>query len=252
MHRSDPPNQPNDSVTSRPTNPAISEEVKNATITNPNPSNQTFVTEESKKPVIVQVLPVTLYGPVGSVQTYAMLDLGSTCSLLSDTVAQELGLEGETQSLNLSGIRECSLLSSQRVCLKISGSDETRVIHEVNGVWVVDRLNLPVVNVDMTKEKSKWSHLKELDLPSVKGKQVTLLLGSDAIDLIKPLEVRTGPPGAPHALNTALGWTTVGPVPGVAGLSENVFHVEVKSEDDELSDLSETGGLQSPLAAVMT
>ena len=36
--------------------------------------------------VLLQVVPVTLYGPKGYFNTYAMLDTGSTCSLLATDV----------------------------------------------------------------------------------------------------------------------------------------------------------------------
>ena len=44
--------------------------------------------------VLLQVVPVTLYGPKGYFNTHAMLDSGSTCSLLLADVAEELGLDG--------------------------------------------------------------------------------------------------------------------------------------------------------------
>jgi hypothetical protein len=70
-------------------------------------------------------------------------------------------------------------------------------VFEIDNVFVVNKLNLPIVNVDMYVEKHRPScaHLRDLDIPSVKGKQVTLLLGSDVIDIIKPIEIRSGSPG---------------------------------------------------------
>ena len=41
--------------------------------------------------VLLQVVPVTLYGPKGYFNTHAMLDTGSTCSLLLADVAEKLG-----------------------------------------------------------------------------------------------------------------------------------------------------------------
>ena len=43
---------------------------------------------------LIQVVPVTLYGPKGYFKTHAMLDTGSTCSLLLADVAEKLGLDG--------------------------------------------------------------------------------------------------------------------------------------------------------------
>ena len=48
---------------------------------------------------------VTLYGPKGYFNTYAMLDTGSTCSLLATDVAKNLGLDGPMESVRLNGIQ---------------------------------------------------------------------------------------------------------------------------------------------------
>ena len=45
-------------------------------------------------PVLLQVIPVTIHGPNGSLTTHAMLDNGSTCSLIVSDVADKLGLKG--------------------------------------------------------------------------------------------------------------------------------------------------------------
>ena len=60
--------------------------------------------KSSSDSVLLQVVPVTLYGPKGYFNTYAMLDTGSTCSLLATDVAKKLGLEGPVESVLLNGI----------------------------------------------------------------------------------------------------------------------------------------------------
>ena len=51
--------------------------------------------------VLLQVVPVTLHGPAKTARTYAMLDLGSTCSLIQNDIANELGLDGLTEKMTL-------------------------------------------------------------------------------------------------------------------------------------------------------
>ena len=58
--------------------------------------------------VLLQVVPVTLYGPKGYFKPYAMLDTGSTCSLLLADVAGRLGLDAPLESVVLNGIQESS------------------------------------------------------------------------------------------------------------------------------------------------
>ena len=50
----------------------------------------------SKSRVLLQVVPVTLYGPGGQLNTHALLDSGSTCSLVVEDIANALNLDGRT------------------------------------------------------------------------------------------------------------------------------------------------------------
>ena len=47
----------------------------------------------------------------------------------------------------------------------------------VNGVLVVDRLNVPERKVELKELQEKWPHLLDLELTEVAGTQVSLLLG---------------------------------------------------------------------------
>ena len=190
-------------------------------------------TAQRKLHVLLQVVPIRLHGPAGSVDSFAMLDMGSTCSLLCKSIADELGLIGETHQLDLSGIRERTLLTSSKVDVSLSSCQGSKRLLKIKGVWVVDKLNLPEISIDMSQEKNRWSHLNDLELPSVQGGKVQMLIGSDAIDVIQPLEMRSGPKGAPFAINTPLGWTVVGPTNSVVSSnSESIFRVDVVPDPD--------------------
>lgn len=59
--------------------------------------------------VVLQVVPVILHGPAKNLKTYAMLDLGSTCSLIQNRIADELGLDGPQERMTLNGIQQRKL-----------------------------------------------------------------------------------------------------------------------------------------------
>ena len=63
---------------------------------------------------------------------------------------------------------------------------------DVNGVLVVDHLNVPEKKMKLQELQEKWPHLSDLELTEVTGTQATLLLGSDVAELIVPLEIRDG------------------------------------------------------------
>ena len=74
-----------------------------------------------KRPqVLLQVLPVTLHGPAASIDTHAMLDMGSTCSLIRTDIARKAGLRGPKEKMTLNGIQQKSVFTSQNVGFQIS------------------------------------------------------------------------------------------------------------------------------------
>ncbi len=180
------------------------------------------------------VIKATLGGPNGCLNTYAMLDSGSTCSLVLSSVADKLGLEGSQEQIILNGIQGTSKLNSKRVNTQVSAVNMVTPRFEVNGALVVEHLNIAQQKVNLVDVKSKWPHLKEIDIPEASSCDVSLLIGSDCLDIILPIETRCGPRGTPVGIRTKLGWTITGPLPGYIRNSEGIFHVYVRSPDEEL------------------
>ena len=191
--------------------------------------------EPMKPQVMLQVLPVVIYGIKSQISTYAMLDMGSTCSLLRSDIADQLGLDGHCEQLSLNGIQKQTLVTAKKVSFEISPANNKRERHAVASAWTVEKLNLPRMKLDMPKEKKKWHHLSDIDLPPVDGNLVTVLLGADVFDLIVPLEVRYGPKGTPRAVRSVLGWTVTSHL-GVNAAETDVhtYKVHVTSPDEEL------------------
>ena len=190
--------------------------------------------------VLLQVVPVTLYGPKGYFNTYAMLDTGSTCSLLLADVARRLGLDGPLESVVLNGIQKTSELVTKRVNVQVSQVNDFGTQFDVNGVLVVDHLNVPEKKVKLKELQERWPHLSDLELTEVAGTQVTLLLGSDVPELIVPLETRHGPKGSPVGVRTGIGWTVTGRLPGHIQECESVCKVHVATPDEELNETVKT------------
>ena len=190
--------------------------------------------------VLLQVVPVTLYGPKGYFNTHAMLDTGSICSLLLADVAEKLGLDGPLESVFLNGIQETSELLTKRVNVQVSPLNDFGTQFDVSGVLVVDHLNIPEKKMKLQELQEKWPHLPDLDLTEVAGNQVTLLLGSDVAELIVPLEIRHGPKGTPVGVRSRIGWTATGRVPGYIQEQESVCKVHVATPDEEFNETVKT------------
>ena len=201
-----------------PSNPAVQVAVGSST----EHSNSSH--RSSHTSVLLQEVPVTLYGPRGYFNTHAMLDTGRTCSLILTDVAEKLGLEGPLESVVLNGFQKTSeLLTKQltkRINVQVSPVNDFRTQFDVNGVLVVDHLNVPEKKMKLQELQEKWPHLSDLELTEVAGTQITLPLGSDVAELIVPLEIRHGPKGSP-----------VGFALGLAGLLLVVYLVISKSKN---------------------
>ena len=179
-------------------------------------------------------MSVTLYGPKGYFNTYAMLDTGSTCSLLATDVAKNLGLEGPVESVLLNGIQKSSRLLTKRVDVQVSQLNDFSTRFDVHRVLVVDRLNVPERRVNFRELQEKWPHLPGLELNEVSPTPVTLHLASDVPELIVTLETRCGRKGSPVGVRTKLGWTVTGRLPGYIEHGESVYKALIATPDEVL------------------
>ncbi|XP_026328635.1 phospholipase A-2-activating protein [Hyposmocoma kahamanoa] len=57
-----------------------------------------------EKEVLLKVVPVTVTGPLGSVETHALMDEGATITLIDEELAQRIGAEGPSTPLRLHGV----------------------------------------------------------------------------------------------------------------------------------------------------
>ena len=213
-----------------PTNPVVQVAVGSST----EHSNSSH--RSSHTSVLLQVVPVTLYGPKGYFNIHTMLDTGSTCSLLLANVAEKLGLDGPLESVLLNGIQKTFELLTKRINVQVGPVNDFGTQFDMNGVLVVDHLNVPKKKMKLQELQEKWPHLSDLKLAEVAGTQVTLLLGSDVAELIVPLEIRHGPKGSPVGVCTRIGWTVTGRVPGYIQEQESVCKVHVATLDEELNE----------------
>ena len=56
-------------------------------------------------PVLLQVVPISIYGPKGHINTYGMVDTASSCTLVMTEIENKLEMDGQKQNLTLNGIQ---------------------------------------------------------------------------------------------------------------------------------------------------
>ena len=194
----------------------------------------------NKSRVLLQVVPVTLYGPCSQLNVHALLDSGSTCSLIRGDVADQLNLDGPTTSLDLFGIQVTSHLKTKRVSFNIAPVNEDSTRYLVENALVAEKLNVPPASVNIANIRSQWKHLADIELQDVNRAEIKVILGSNVTEIIIPREVREGPRGSPFGIKTKLGWTVTGTLPRYSRGSESVCFIHVASPEEELNELVKT------------
>lgn len=190
------------------------------------------VWDQAGKKVYLKVLPVTVEGPAGSMKTFALLDEGSTVTLVERHVAEVIGVEGPAADLNLHGaVGDCLRAPSHRVSLTLCTSEGT---HKLKNVRTVDNLTLPTQSLDCS-DLALLPHLQDIPLQTFKGKP-SMIIGQDYWFLIVSRQVREGRKNEPVASLTRLGWVLHGFAAGRSNGDDYGCHMH-EHHDDGLHEL---------------
>jgi hypothetical protein len=175
---------------------------------NQNHSESNTVTICTGSVVNLMVVPVKVFGPHKVVETFAMLDTGSTPTLIDSKLVEEVGIRGERKILQFDGISGADPdTESEVIQVKISAtSDEEFQLKDVRSI---QKLPLPRQSVRRNVLR-KWKHLHGLPIETFENAVPRILIGQDNLHLTLPCDVRIGPPNAPAAARTKLGWCLTG------------------------------------------
>ena len=187
--------------------------------------------------VLLQVVPVSVVTSRGvKTNTFALLDSGSQTSLILENFADTIGLVGEDSPLQLGTINSSGEpVRSRKVSFHVGAVEGTKPDAQiaVDEAWTVPQLNLPPQRVTRSMMQD-FPHLKDLSIPEVDSKYVTILLGANVLEAILQHDVRRGRPGQPVAILTAFGWTLAGAVNLVVKPERlHVMHVHGVLNDEE-------------------
>ena len=159
------------------------------------------INSNDKSNVYMPTVPVVINGIF---HTYALLDTGSSSTFCSKRLINQLKLQGTKISYKLRTLNDSKNSCSDVVEFQMSSEDGTKCLY-MNNVLVVD--SIPVENSRIS-DVSKYNHLK--DLTFAHESEADILIGQDNSAALVPLEVRTGPVGAPFATRTLMGWSLNG------------------------------------------
>ena len=183
---------------------------------------------------LFKIMPVILYGPNGRMELYAMLDEGSSLSLLEESVAKQLGLKGNPMPLQLQWYGEqIHNEVSTRVSLEVSAKDGN-CKYNLKNVCTIKNLNLP----SQTFVKTQFPYLQLLPVEDYVNVKPKLLIGLDHAHLGATATIVQADVASPIASKTKLGWTVYGPAANTSSAtSPVVLHIREHDELDKLNKL---------------
>ena len=199
---------------------------------------------ESGGRALVEVLPIVVFGETGKQQVMALRDSGCNTTLIDESLALSLGLQGKEVDLEIQGVNAQKVFTSQHIkkC-RVARVGKEEVKYSLRDVKTIPNLNGPDQKSTI---KQEYQHLKNLDLRDTDTGPVQLIIGTNNSDLILPKQILkpSGQPEldrVPYAVETPVGWAVTNWLPGERREASpyNGFKVYERSsvEDEELKQL---------------
>ncbi|XP_030845109.1 uncharacterized protein LOC115925437 [Strongylocentrotus purpuratus] len=162
---------------------------------------------------VLPIVPVRVraQGENVFVNTYALLDSGSTSTFCTATLARELNATGRKQSLSLTTLEKRNSPIETSVISLIADTGPDTDCVKLPCVYTRDAINIRDTHIANVDDISGYHHLEGINLPIIERHEVGLLIGQDSPEALIPIEVRRGQHG-PYAVRTKLGWSVSGPV----------------------------------------
>lgn len=165
-----------------------------------------------KSTVLLKILPVVLRSGNKLFRTGALLDSGSTVTLLRADIADELTSDGREQPLCIQWANgsTCTETKSKVVSIQISGCQKNAKEFTLNGVKTVQNLPLHRQSVVRSEIVNRWPYLAEVPFDEYADLQPGILIGEDIAFVIAPQKVTQHREDSPVASKTPLGWVISG------------------------------------------
>ncbi|XP_054091903.1 uncharacterized protein LOC105220591 [Zeugodacus cucurbitae] len=180
--------------------------------------------------LLFRILPVTLYGNQRRVETYALLDEGSSITMIDSALVRDLGMRGSEQSLNVQWFGgHVAQESTFVVDLFISGAGMQKQ-HKLRNVYVVSNLQLPVQSLNRNDLGHECGHISQLPVQPYAQVRPKLLIGLDHCHLGLPLTTMKVKGHGPFIANTELGWVVFGPTSTTLPSPISCLHVNRQAD----------------------
>ncbi|XP_057372209.1 uncharacterized protein LOC130693104 [Daphnia carinata] len=163
---------------------------------------------------LLPIVPMVIEANGRTWTGYGLLDPGSQISMITNALANELGLQGE-KGISIIGTYHGRdpTAHTTKVSFRISSLDKSSSF-EIPNCYSVPVLKIKNENVDLKKLVKDWPHLAGLKVPAQNSVDVNVLIGSCDMAPQEVLEIKRDPLNerAPRGLRTAFGWCIAGPI----------------------------------------
>lgn len=172
--------------------------------------DETHLSHRAQDSILFKILPVRLYGNNDNVvETFAMLDSGSSLTLIDSEVFEKLELDGEAQELTLQWTKGIERRESAvQTSITLSGAKGRK--HILKKVYSIENLELPEQNVNACEMKERYKHLRGLPIKDLVKAKPKILIGLEHSRFLCCENPRQGNENEPIASKTELGWIVFG------------------------------------------
>ncbi|XP_063548089.1 uncharacterized protein LOC134755462 [Cydia strobilella] len=205
----------------------------------------------SESVVLVKVVPISVHGPNGTIiNTTAVLDDGTSVSMITAGLAARAGLQGRRKYMHARGAWNNAELSCETQLIDnitVSNCDKKLFTLSARSV---NELDLPTQNMNLVNCE-KFAHVQKYKkyLSNGQYKKPEILIGQDNYHLILPLEIIGGSTyDEPYVTRTPLGYCLHGRVPsGVTSSHRALFTTLHLTTYDDDADVTENNRLLNEL-----
>lgn len=160
---------------------------------------------------LFRYVPVTIRGNGREVNIFAFLDEGSTSTLLEAGRAEQLGIDGPSETLWLSWTEQISReeKESRKICVTVSGTG-LKQKYTIDNVLPVGDMELPQQSFCYRSMSEQFPHLKGLPIASYTNVAPRMIIELEHVRLLTTLKLREGKDHDLVAVKTRLGWCVYG------------------------------------------
>ena len=177
---------------------------------------------------VLQVIPVSIMNGKQIVDTYALIDPGSTGTYIVENIAKSIDLKTDRKfNMNVQFLSASKSLPVSLTNFTIAPYADNEKTFSVQNAFCTDHINLPPADTDELNTICQSSpHLRHIKFPDINNGHIGVLLGTACIAFTYALEWIRGSTNHPSGIRTELGWTIAGE-----------FHVPRKKKSRQINSL---------------